>query len=199
MDDHCNIDEVNQDGYKTCIRGHLLHYWAQVVNDPARQCARWLYEGAPAGLSCDTSDLDGVFPSVEEQEMADSIDDLVTDYDSFENYMGIEEDEEAFATLEKYHRSGYLDKYHSLEEVEKAVGGRPILSKLGCIKKAKLNTDTGEMIYKSRIILNCKRSHVSEKASKRHKSVLPRVTDAIQSALALMGSNKFVTFQMPFG
>lgn len=40
MEATCSINEIDEDGYKTCVRGHLL--WAQVVGDPASRCARWL-------------------------------------------------------------------------------------------------------------------------------------------------------------
>ena len=46
------------------------------------------------------------------------------------------------------------------------------------------NVDT--YMHKSRIISDCKRSGVSAAATRTHKSALPRVTDAAQSALELM-------------
>ena len=66
------------------VRGHLLHYWAQIADDPGVRCTKWTLEGAPAGLSVPTSDLDGYFPTVEEAETADW-DDLTTDFDNFQN------------------------------------------------------------------------------------------------------------------
>lgn len=61
--------------------------------------------------------------------------------------------------------------------------GEPVLSKLGCIKKAKLNLDTGEVNFKMRIILDCKLSQVSEVVRRTHKAVLPRVSDAVHTPL----------------
>ena len=49
---------------------------------------------------------------------------------------------------------GYLKKFDSLEELQRFVGGQPVLSKLGCIKKMKVNPDTKQYIQKVRIILD---------------------------------------------
>jgi hypothetical protein len=68
--------------------------------------------------------------------------------------------------------------------------GDPTLSKLGCIKKTKINMETGEAVTKSRIILDCKRSSVSKAAKRTHKAVLPRVTDAVQSLLRTMARSQ---------
>ena len=64
--------------------------------------------------------------------------------------------------------------------------GDPVLSKLGCVKKTKYNPDTGQFVTKHRIILDCKQSQVSKAAARSHKSVLPRISDAVHSALAMM-------------
>ena len=85
----------------------------------------------------------------------------------------------------------------AFEETESFLKGKPVLSKLGCIKKDKYNSDTKTWTRKSRIILDCKRSNVSKVATRKHKSVLPRVSDAIQSTLQMMSDRKpeeLVTF-----
>eukprot|EP00435_Cladocopium_sp_Y103_P022058 s1576_g5.t1 len=187
MPPNCDVNEIDENGYKTCIRGRLLEYWAMTVADPGVKCARWTYEGAPAGLEADTGDLDNYFPQVAlEEEGEDSWDLLTTEFETFQNYLGVEDDPEAYETLESYHEKGFLDKFSSIQELETEVGGRPTLSKLGCIKKTKVNVETGETVTKTRIILDCKRSHVSRAARRLHKAVLPRVTDAVQSLLRNM-------------
>ena len=60
----------------------------------------------------------------------------------------------------------------AFEETESFLKGKPVLSKLGCIKKDKYNSDTKTWTRKSRIILDCKRSNVSKVATRKHKSVL---------------------------
>lgn len=183
--DTCDLGEIHTQDYGTVVRGHLLHYWAVAVGDPAAAVATWLFEGAPAGIALGTEALDGICPIVEDDDAIDH-DDLHTDYDMFTNYVGVEDDVEALEALEAYHRRGYLAKFSSLEEVTQFLGQRPILSKLGCIKKDQYNVDTQTWSHKTRIILDCKRSLVSKAASRTHKSVLPRVSDAIQSTLQMM-------------
>ena len=115
MPEECSLDEIDEDGYKTCIRGRLLEYWAQVVDDPGKTCASWTYKGAPAGLEIPTDDLDGVFPSAQEEDQEVPWEALTTDFANFQNYTGVEDDDDAFATLEGYHMKGYLSKHSSLE------------------------------------------------------------------------------------
>ena len=140
-------------------------------------------EGAPAGISCDTTELDGICPKVDDEP--ESFMDLTTDYNTFVNYTGVEENEEAYQALTSYADKGYLRVFDSLSELEQHVGAKPTLSKLGCIVKQKVNHETGTVTTKTRIILDCKRSLVSKVARRTHKSVLPRVSDAIQSTLAM--------------
>eukprot|EP00435_Cladocopium_sp_Y103_P055167 s446_g18.t1 len=192
MPDQCDVSVVNTPDYQTCIRGKMLHYWTMVVDDPGQSCATWTFEGAPAGLEMDTSELDGVFQTVEPDEV-EPLSMLTTDFEEFSNYDGVEDDQEAYETLEGYCHKGFLRKMSTLEEVRHFVGGEPVLSKLGCIKKAKLNLDTGEVNYKSRIILDCKRSLVSRAAQRKHKAVLPRISDAVHSILSSMSSGEEVT------
>lgn len=119
-----------------------------------------------------------------------SPDDLVTDYEGFENYQGVEENQHAIQAIQEYYEKGYLRKCDGLEEVKAAVGGNPVLSKLGCITKEKYNSETGKYVAKVRIILDCRRSGVSKAADRRHKVVLPRITDAVASALRLLSHSR---------
>ena len=189
MEDTCDISPVNTDDYQTVVRGHLLHYWAQCVDDPGVNVTRWLFEGAPAGLNADTSDLDGVCPVVEDESEVSCMD-LHTDFDNFANYSGVEENEEAYKALESYADKGYLKKFETLEQLESHLGEKPILSKIGCIVKQKTNLITGLTTTKTRIILDCKRSMVSRAAGRTRKSILPRVTDAVQASWATQADCK---------
>eukprot|EP00435_Cladocopium_sp_Y103_P047858 s2395_g14.t1 len=184
MKSQCSVEQVCTEDYKTVIRGELMSYWAQCVGDPAVGVAEWLTQGAPAGINLDTSVLDGVCPKVEE-ESDEGFFDLTTDYGSFVNYAGVEENDEAYDTLQSYADKGYLAVFESLDDLQRHVGSKPTLSKIGCIIKQKTNHATGLVTTKTRIILDCKRSHVSKVAARTHKSVLPRVSDAIQSTLAM--------------
>lgn len=185
MEAQVDTSEISTEYYSTVIRGHLLHYWARVTSDPAADAAKWTFEGAPAGLKKDTSVLDNVCPRVEPDEVID-VHSLCTDFDTFENYQGVEDDPDAFEALTGYAAKGYLQVFSSLTDLRHVLGAEPVLSKLGCIKKVKYNPDTKQYTHKSRIILDCKRSLVSKAATRSHKSVLPRVSDAVQSTLAMM-------------
>ena len=159
MPTSCDAGSIDTELYQTSIRGHLLENWARVVEDPGIDLVKWTYEGAPAGIECQTSELDGVCPRVDEAESQTSID-LATDYDTFENFQGVEDDSEAAGAIQQYLSKGYLKKFDSLEELQRFVGGQPVLSKLG-------------------------QSNESVKAARTHKSVLPRVSDAVQAAFYL--------------
>ena len=187
MCDICLTEAVANKHYQTSIRAHLLEYWADLVGDPAARTAKWLYEGAPAGLQRKV-ELQGICAEVDDE--SPEVDDLalVTDLASFENYDGVETNEDAAAAIHGYVDKGYLKQFDSYDEVVSYLGAKPTLSKLGCIVKDKLNHDTGVVTKKTRIILDCKQSQVSKFASRTHKSVLPRVSDAIHSILQLLGA-----------
>ena len=72
------------------------------MGDPGSKVARCLYEGAPAGLSLGSECLDGVFPILEDQDTETEWNELSTNFEEFESYAGVEEDEGAFETLQKY-------------------------------------------------------------------------------------------------
>ena len=187
MCDICLTEAVVNKHYQTSIRAHLLEYWANLVGDPAARTARWLYEGAPAGLQHKV-DLQGICAEVEDE--SPEVDDLalVTDLTSFENYEGVETNEDDSAAMQGYVDKGYLKQFDTYDEVVSYLDAKPTLSKLGCIVKDKVNYETGVVTKKTRIILDCKQSQVSRFASRTHKSVLPRVSDAIHSMLQLMGA-----------
>ena len=191
-----DTSEIDTGTYKTVIRGHLLKYWADCVDDPGREIVSWLYQGAPAGLTADTSLLDSVCPKVEPDDLV-SVDTLFTDFEGFENYLGVESSEEAKAAIKSYADKGYIREFATLNELRQHLGAEPILSKLGCIVRSKTNPVTNVVTTKTRIILDCRRSQVSSAAARTHKSVLPRTSDAIQQALYMMsdcGSGESVTF-----
>ena len=186
MQEQLDIEPINNRVYATCIRGHLLKFWAEVVEDPGSKVAQWLIEGAPAGMTVGTDDLDHVCPRVDVDD-TDCFDPSVlsTDFDEFENYFGVETDHDASKAITQYFEKGYLKCFDTLDQLREFVGGQPILSKLGCIKKLKYNADTQAYTHKVRIILDCKQSKVSTSSRRTHKSILPRVSDAVQSALSL--------------
>ena len=172
MQEQLDIEPINNGVYATCIRGHLLKFWAEVVEDPGSKVAQWLIEGAPAGMTVGTDDLDHVCPRVDVDD-TDCFDPAVlsTDFDEFENYFGVETDHDASKAITQYFEKGYLKCFDTLDQLREFVGGQPILSKLGCIKKLKYNADTQAYTHKVRIILDCKQSKVSTSSRRTHKSI----------------------------
>ena len=185
MPDICLTEAVINKNYQTSIRAHLLEYWATLVGDPAARTAKWLYEGAPAGLH-QKVDLQGICAEVEDQSPEIDGLALATDLSAFENYEGVETNEDAATAIQGYVDKGYLKQFDTYDDAKGYLGAEPTLSKLGCIVKDKVNHVTGVITKKTRIILDCKQSQVSKYASRTHKSVLPRVSDAIHSMLQLM-------------
>jgi hypothetical protein len=84
-----------------------------------------------------------------------------TDFDSFVNYQGVELDPEIFGVIEGYRDAGYLMEFDSLRDCEKYLGGRPILSKFGCVTRERVDYTTGETHVKRRIIMDSKQSEES--------------------------------------
>lgn len=87
-----------------------------------------------------------------------------------------------------------------MNELEDFLQAKPILPKIGCIVKNKTSYVTGVTTTKTRIILDCKASLVSSAADRTRKSILPRVSDAIQSTLAMQADlrkNEIAVFLVP--
>ena len=77
-----------------------------------------------------------------------------TDFDSFKNYEGVEDNPDANDAIQGYVKKGYLSCHDTLEGCRSFLGGSsPVLSKLGCIVKVKEN-EIGQVIKKTRIILD---------------------------------------------
>jgi len=174
-----DTNPISSDGYHTAIRGHLLHAWAMAAHDPAADAAAWTFLGARAGITEDMSDIDAVFPRSCRSKCTLNYSELETDFDSFLNYSGVEDDSEACALIRGYRDKGYLAEFASLEDCTAFLGAPPILSKFGCIKKAKIDSKTGKTKTKLRIILDAKQSRITESSIQSLCTVLPRVSDAV--------------------
>ena len=104
-----DTNRVNTEFYDTNVRAHLLYAWLAKANDPGLPICRWLWEGAPAGLTADFSCLDGLFPRVDAEEAELDPNDLFTDFDSFVNYQGVEADNDVFDVLKGYRKRGFSE------------------------------------------------------------------------------------------
>ena len=171
---------------KTSLKFAFLKLWTQAISDPARHVIDWLDTGAPAGL-LEHANLKGIWPEVEDDEAILHAHDLYTDFDTFENYEGVESNPAAKRAIQGYIDKGYLQPFDTLDECIAALGGEPVLSRLGCISTTKISPE-GLKVEKHRIILDAKQSSVTAATSRKFRSVLPRLTDAVNDVLALMSS-----------
>ena len=171
----------------TSVCGLLLHAWGLFANDPAADVALWFRDGAPAGIAREFTELQDVMPTVEDDHAKIHYDDLVTDYGHFSNHGNLEDDDEAVNTIMGYVDAGYLHSCDTFEECVEFLGGhKPILNKFACIAKEKFDPASQTWITKRRIIMDSKRSRVKDASSRKFKSVLPRITDAVFSLLTML-------------
>ena len=180
---------VNESSPRACLKANFLRLWAESAGDPGAKIVPWLVEGAPGGIESHP-DLDGLFPRVPDVEEIVPPEELFTDFDSFKNYQGVEGNLDARNAIQGYIRKGYLSCHDTLEGCVSFLGGStPVLSKLGCIVKVKEN-ELGQVIKKTRIILDAKQSRVTKATERRYKSELPRIVDAVHDILELMSTLK---------
>lgn len=183
-----STEPVKQNGCSTSIRAKLMKARLELAGDPGVRLAKWIEEGAPAGVVKDMPELDWLFPQVKAEEMGKP-EDLEVDYASFANYDGVEDDKAAAEIIQGFIKAGYIHAYDTAEQAEMAVGGKLVISKLGVVKKERTNPTTGVVTIKTRIILDCKQSGVTLSTIRSHKSCLPRVTHAVRGTLGLMDAN----------
>ena len=184
-----DLSDINQSPKDTCLKANFIKLWAESARDPGSRLATWLQEGAPGGLTRHP-DLDGLFPLVADDEPQMSWELLQTDFESFTNYSGVEENPEAAKAISSYINKGYLSVHESLDSCKAELGGEaPVLSRLGCIVKQKVN-EFGQQISKTRIILDAKQSGVTNATDRKYKSELPRIVDAVHDVLSLMSTIK---------
>ena len=184
-----DLNDVNQSPSDTCLKANFIKLWAESARDPGSRLATWLQEGAPGGLTRHP-DLDGLFPLVTDDEPQMSWESLQTDFENFTNYSGVEENPEAAKAIASYINKGYLSVHDTLESCKAELDGEaPVLSRLGCIVKQKVN-EFGQQISKTRIILDAKQSGVTNATDRKYKSELPRIVDAVHDVLSLMSTLK---------
>ena len=95
-----DIDPVQTDEINGTIRPGLLHAWALKAGDPGAPAAKWLADGAPAGIEVEFPDLN-IFPGIYDEDPED-FDQLATDCGTFTNYSGVDESQEACDEILKF-------------------------------------------------------------------------------------------------
>ena len=143
-------------------------------------------------MTADFSCLDTLFPKVDSKKPIVDPSELHTDIDSFVNYKGIESDNEVNDILLKYKKAGYLKTFDSLDAVKAYLGDSPVLTKIGCVKKEKVNPNTKTVTKKCRIIVDSKQAMTTAASRRTHKSNLPTATVAAKGILGLMDSDEYI-------
>lgn len=138
--DPARLGALNDSPPDTCLKANFMELWAEAARDPGCRLIQWLKEGAPGGLRLHP-DLDGLFPLVtDDDDPQFQWDMLSTDFQEFTNYSGVEENPEAAKAISTYVSKGYLSVHDCLESCINELGGdEPVLSRLGCIVKRKVN------------------------------------------------------------
>ena len=116
---HCHYDldtpQTSADpDCHTAIDSGLLSAWQVASNDPDTAVCKWLQHGAPASLS-QIPEACGIFPLVGDEPEC-PLDQLSTDYDSFSNYAGVDDDDTASVEFRKHLGLKRLKEFDSIEE-----------------------------------------------------------------------------------
>ena len=163
----------------TRINAELLESWRKKANDPDTAVCEWLLSGAPAGITMEPEAC-GIFPATDDSAEFDP-EELMMDYRAFNNIAGVEEGETAERTVKAYLGKDYLKSFNTVQELQEFVGhASPILNKIGIISKK----------GKDRMILDTKASRIKQCSAKYQRVILPRLLDAIISALKLLATCK---------
>ena len=182
---------IDNDLYSTRIRAHLLEAWLALAEDPGLPICQWLISGAPAGLNSTHDCLDGLFPRVPDEVPEFEADDLSTDFETFVNYTGVEVDDDVFEVLKGYKKAGYLRMFDLLTEVIAFLVQKPVLTKVGSVKKEKTNPVTGVTKTKTRIVVDSKQAKTSKASKRTHKSNPPTATWTTKGFLGLMANSTY--------
>lgn len=172
---------LDKNKYHCSICGQMLISWAKKAGDPDVEAATWTIKGAPAGIT-EHPGQPGVFPDKpNEQDYVEPDDMLFEDPEWRRSYESVEQDEHAWAEVQRLTGLGYLKQFDDLEKCKQEVGDVPVVSKFGMIIK-----ERGGRI-KRRLILDSKESGVTQCARKNQRILLPSVISLVFDILAIGG------------
>jgi len=158
----------------------ILGAWRAAAGDPDDLPEQWLMDGAPAGVTMEVPSR-GIFPSYSETEDARSQDPaLLATEEGFVNYDGVETDDHVWDEIQRFAANKWIKEFPSVREATKYLGGPPILSRIGVITKLRLG------VLRRRIVIDAKRSSISDSSRKYERVILPRATDAIFDTLEML-------------
>ena len=162
----------------TSINVDLLEAWRRKAKDPDAAVTKWLKEGAPAGIT-QVPEPCGIFPCLDDVAGL-SPEQLSCDIESFQNYPGVDGDDDAIEDIVEHIAKGHLKAFASVEELRNFLGSEPILNKIGIITKERAG------IVKKRMTLDTKVAGTKECSAKHERVLLPRLLDAIMQAMVLL-------------
>ena len=157
------------------ICGGLLEACRVAAGDPDAEIAKWLADGAPAGIRVHAKPC-GIFPKAASDVEIDA-ESRTTAFDEFENYAGVEADDAAITEILSHLAAGHLRSYGSIEELANALGEDPILSKIRIITRTRAGRT------KKRVILDTRESLLRWASEKGQRILLPRLLDAVMQIL----------------
>ena len=164
----------------TPLRADIIEAWGLATDDPdATTIADWLDNGAPLGIS-QAIPSRGVFPNnVTPHSQLDA-----RTLEGWSNYPSAEEEAETLEELiSDYVARGFCQIAYSPQEAEEALGGRPVLNKLGVLVKEKRDAH-GKVVKKARVIWDLRESSVNKACHQGERIILPRLLDVVSSALS---------------
>ena len=131
----------------------------------------WLEEGTPAGI---TRPIEAchIFPEHDPAEPGPH-ELLCTDFESFANYKGVDEDGTAAEEISKHIALGRLKEYASPQAMEQDLGQPPVLNKIGIITRLK------DGVAKKWMFLDTQASAVKEATERGQRVLLPRLLNAV--------------------
>ena len=165
----------------TDLRPDFVENYVRQAEDPEVALSHWLRAGCPLGIR-DELEPSGIFPAVNEREKpATEAENLYSDAASFANYASLAEwPDAAKEQIDRLASENFIEVFDSYQQMEAALGEKPILSKLALISK-----ERPDGTYKHRLIVDLLRSEVNAHISQGERIVLPRVGDAVKDALKL--------------
>ena len=95
-----SLDPVRNGRVNTDLRADIIGAWRCLANDSDDQPEHWLQHGTPAGIRVDPASRD-IFPiyTPEDNELPDDPELLAASPHMFQNYSGIEDDEDVMTEL----------------------------------------------------------------------------------------------------
>ena len=167
-------------GPRSKWRAAVVAAYVAKAQDPDHQLAKWLREGAPAGVAREIEAC-GVFPRVENTAEANTeLHKFYARTGTRQNYKSAEENAHLVTKeLKRIQTEGYVNEYGTWDQVQ-ATFGNVIVSRLAAILKTK---EDGSI--KVRLIMDMLRSHINSFVKLHERVVLPRLMDVVSDLVSI--------------